>query len=34
MNDGGLRTLTQAYEPTLRAGDRVRVYGTQAELAD
>jgi outer membrane lipoprotein SlyB len=34
MDDGAVRTLSQAYEPSLRAGDRVRVYGTQVELAD
>ena len=34
MDAGGTRTLSQAYEPTLREGDRVRVYGTQVELAE
>ena len=34
MDAGGTRTLSQAYEPALREGDRVRVYGTQVELAD
>ena len=29
---GGLRTVSQPYEPALREGDRVRVYGTQLEL--
>jgi outer membrane lipoprotein SlyB len=34
MDAGGTRTLSQAYEPVLREGDRVRVLGTQVELAD
>jgi len=32
MDAGGVRTVSQAYEPALREGDRVRVYGTQLEL--
>ena len=32
MDGGGLRTVTHDYEPALREGDRVRVYGTQLEL--
>lgn len=34
MDDGTTRTLSQAYEPALRAGDRVRVYGTLVERAE
>jgi hypothetical protein len=34
MEAGGTRSLRQGYEPALRVGDRVRVYGTQVELAD
>ena len=34
MDAGGMRTLSQAYEPALREGDRVRVFGTQVERAD
>lgn len=34
MDAGGTRSLRQGYEPVLRVGDRVRVFGTQAELAD
>jgi len=34
MDIGGTRTLQQRYEPLLREGDRVRVNGTQLELAD
>ncbi len=32
MDDGSRRTVSHDYEPTLREGDRVRVYGTQLEL--
>ena len=32
MEGGGTRTVTHDYEPALREGDRVRVYGTQLEL--
>jgi len=32
MDDGARRTVSHDYEPTLREGDRVRVYGTQLEL--
>lgn len=32
MDGGGLRTVTHDYEPAMREGDRVRVYGTQLEL--
>jgi outer membrane lipoprotein SlyB len=32
MDAGGSRSVTQNYEPMLRAGDRVRVSGTQLEL--
>lgn len=34
MDAGGTRALFQGYEPSLRVGDRVRVFGTQVELAD
>jgi outer membrane lipoprotein SlyB len=34
MDRGDTRTLQQRYEPLLREGDRVRVLGTQVELAD
>jgi hypothetical protein len=32
MDAGGTRVVSQGYEPALRQGDRVRVYGTQLEL--
>jgi hypothetical protein len=32
MDDGTPRTIINDYEPALREGDRVRVYGTQLEL--
>lgn len=32
MEGGGNRTVHHDYEPALREGDRVRVYGTQLEL--
>lgn len=32
MDAGGTRTVSQDYEPALREGDRVRVFGTQLEL--
>ena len=32
MDGGGTRTVHHDYEPALREGDRVRVYGTQLEL--
>ena len=32
MDGGTVRTVTHDYEPALREGDRVRVYGTQLEL--
>lgn len=32
MDNGNVRTVSQSYEPALRDGDRVRVYGTQLEL--
>ena len=31
---GGTRVVSQGYEPLLREGDRVRVFGTQLELAN
>jgi len=33
MDDGSRRVLRQGYEPGFGEGDRVRVYGTQLELA-
>ncbi|HEY2865174.1 MAG TPA: hypothetical protein VGK37_16255 [Casimicrobiaceae bacterium] len=32
MDDGSPRTVTQNYQPLMRSGDRVHVYGTQVEL--
>lgn len=32
MDNGPPRVVQQSYEPALREGDRVRVYGTQLEL--
>lgn len=32
MDSGGNRVVTNDYEPALREGDRVRVYGTQLDL--
>jgi hypothetical protein len=32
MDRGPPRVISQSYEPLLRAGDRVRVAGTQLEL--
>lgn len=32
MDDGSTRVVSNDYEPALREGDRVRVYGTQLEL--
>jgi outer membrane lipoprotein SlyB len=34
MDDGTTRTVQQKYEPFIKEGDRVRVNGTQLELAD
>jgi outer membrane lipoprotein SlyB len=34
MDSGQTRIIPQRYEPLLREGDRVRVLGTQLELAD
>jgi hypothetical protein len=33
LDAGATRVLPQLYEPLLREGDRVRVFGTQVELA-
>jgi len=33
LDTGATRVLPQLYEPLLREGDRVRVFGTQVELA-
>jgi outer membrane lipoprotein SlyB len=32
LDDGSTRVIQQRYEPSIREGDRVRVYGTQLEL--
>jgi len=32
MDTGGNRVIQQNYEPLLKEGDRVRIYGTQIEL--
>jgi hypothetical protein len=32
MDGGGVRKVSNDYEPALREGDRVRVYGTQLDL--
>ena len=32
MDRGGTRVVSQSYEPFVREGDRVRVFGTQLEL--
>jgi outer membrane lipoprotein SlyB len=34
MDSGGTRVVPQRYEPLLREGDRVRVFGTQVELVN
>ena len=34
MDRGGTRVVSQAYEPLLREGDRVRIFGTQLELVN
>jgi outer membrane lipoprotein SlyB len=32
MDRGGMRVISQSYEPMLREGDRVRVQGNQLDL--
>jgi len=32
MDTGGTKVIQQTYEPLLKEGDRVRIYGTQIEL--
>ena len=34
MDRGGTRVVSQSYEPLLREGDRVRIFGTQLELVN
>ena len=34
MDRGGMRIISQSYEPMLREGDRVRVIGTQLDLVN
>jgi outer membrane lipoprotein SlyB len=34
MDRGGTRVVSQGYEPLLREGDRVRIFGTQLELVN
>ena len=34
MDGGATRAISQGYEPSVREGDRVRVYGTQLELVE